>query len=201
MSLNKVMLIGNVGRDPEVRYFDGNSSPNGNSKVARFTLATTERYRDRSGELRENTEWHNIVAWRNSAELAEKYIRKGSQIYVEGKLSTRTWTDQSGAKRTTTEVVVDNIQLLGRRDSNASDGGNNGGYASAPQGGYQQQGYSRPAPQPAVQPNQPYQPAYQQPYQPQSQPAQAPQAPQVQQPAPEAPSLEVGLDVVDDLPF
>jgi single-strand DNA-binding protein len=197
MSLNKVMLIGNVGRDPEVRYFDGNSSPNGNSKVARFTLATTERYRDRSGELRENTEWHNIVAWRNSAELAEKYIRKGSQIYVEGKLSTRTWTDQSGAKRTTTEVVVDNIQLLGRRDSNASDGG----YASAPQGGYQQQGYSRPAPQPAVQPSQPYQPAYQQPYQPQSQPAQAPQAPQVQQPAPEAPSLEVGLDVVDDLPF
>jgi single-strand DNA-binding protein len=201
MSLNKVMLIGNVGRDPEVRYFDGNSSPNGNSKVARFTLATTERYRDRSGELRENTEWHNIVAWRNSAELAEKYIRKGSQIYVEGKLSTRTWTDQSGAKRTTTEVVVDNIQLLGRRDSNASDGGNNGGYASAPQGGYPQQGYSRPTPQPAAQPSQPYQPAYQQPYQPQSQPVQAPQAPQVQQPAPEAPSLEVGLDVVDDLPF
>ena len=201
MSLNKVMLIGNVGRDPEVRYFDGNSSPNGNSKVARFTLATTERYRDRSGELRENTEWHNIVAWRNSAELAEKYIRKGSQIYVEGKLSTRTWTDQSGAKRTTTEVVVDNIQLLGRRDSNASDGGSNGGYASAPQGGYQQQGYSRPAPQPAAQQSQPYQPAYQQPYQPQSQPVQAPQAPQVQQPAPEAPSLEVGLDVVDDLPF
>ena len=201
MSLNKVMLIGNVGRDPEVRYFDGNSSPNGNSKVARFTLATTERYRDRSGELRENTEWHNIVAWRNSAELAEKYIRKGSQIYVEGKLSTRTWTDQSGAKRTTTEVVVDNIQLLGRRDSNASDGGNNGGYASAPQGGYPQQGYSRPPPQPAAQPSQPYQPAYQQPYQPQSQPVQAPQAPQVQQPAPEAPSLEVGLDVVDDLPF
>ncbi len=203
------MLIGNVGRDPEVRYFDGNSSQNGNSKVARFTLATTERYRDRSGELRENTEWHNIVAWRNSAELAEKYIRKGSQIYVEGKLSTRSWTDQSGAKRSTTEVVVDNIQLLGRRDSNASDGGN-GGYGSAPQGGYQQQGgYSRPA-QSVPQQSQPYQPAYQQqpyqqPYQPQAaQPAQAPQtpqAPQVQQPAPEAPSLEVGLDVVDDLPF
>ena len=205
MSLNKVMLIGNVGRDPEVRYFDGNSSQNGNSKVARFTLATTERYRDRSGELRENTEWHNIVAWRNSAELAEKYIRKGSQIYVEGKLSTRSWTDQSGAKRTTTEIVVDNIQLLGRRDSNASDGGNVS-YGSAPQGGYQQQGggYSRSA-QSAPQQSQPYQPAYQQPYQPQAaQPAQAPQtpqAPQVQQPAPEAPSLEVGLDVVDDLPF
>ena len=215
MSLNKVMLIGNVGKDPEVRYFDGNSSQGGNSKVARFTLATTERYRDRSGEMRENTEWHNIVAWRNSAELAEKYIRKGSQIYVEGKLSTRSWTDQSGAKRTTTEIVVDNIQLLGRRDGNTSDGGNNGGYGSAPQGGYQQQGYSHPAQQ-APQPSQQYQPAYQQNYQqpyqqpyqpqPQAQPApapapQAPQAPQVQQPAPEAPSLEVGLDVVDDLPF
>ena len=201
------MLIGNVGRDPEVRYFDGNSSQNGNSKVARFTLATTERYRDRNGELRENTEWHNIVAWRNSADLAEKYIRKGSQIYVEGRLSTRNWNDQSGAKRTTTEIVVDNIQLLGRRDSNASDGGN-GSYGSAPQGGYQQQGYSRPA-QPAPQQSQPYQPAYQQPYQapaqpaaaPAPQPAPAPQAPQVQQPVPEAPSLEVGLDVVDDLPF
>ena len=190
------MLIGNVGRDPEVRYFDGNSSQNGNSKVARFTLATTERYRDRSGELRENTEWHNIVAWRNSAELAEKYIRKGSQIYVEGKLSTRSWTDQSGAKRTTTEIVVDNIQLLGRRDANASDG-SNGGYAAAPQGGYQQQGYSRPAPQPAAQTSQSYQQSYQQPYQAPSQPSAAP-APQQ---APAVPSLEVGLDVVDDLPF
>ena len=198
------MLIGNVGKDPEVRYFDGNSSPNGNSKVARFTLATTERYRDRSGEMRENTEWHNIVAWRNSADLAEKYIRKGSQIYVEGRLSTRSWNDQSGAKRTTTEIVVDNIQLLGRRDANASDG-TNGGYApaSAPQGGYQQQGYSRPA-QPAAQPSQPYQqPQYQQPYQPayQQQPAPAPQTAPAPQPMPEAPSLEVGMDAADDLPF
>ena len=194
------MLIGNVGRDPEVRYFDGNSSQNGSSKVARFTLATTERYRDRNGELRENTEWHNIVAWRNSAELAEKYIRKGSQVYVEGKLSTRNWNDQSGAKRTTTEVVVDNIQLLGRRDANASDG-SNGGYAAAPQGGYQQQGggYSRPA-QSAPQQSQPYQQSYQQqPYQAPAQGAAAP-TPAPQQ-APAAPSLEVGLDVVDDLPF
>ncbi len=91
------MLIGNVGKDPEVRYLDGNNNPNsGSTKVATFTLATTERYRDRNGELRENTEWHNIVAWRNSADIAEKYIRKGTQLYVEGKLRTRSWTDQTG---------------------------------------------------------------------------------------------------------
>ena len=99
MSLNKVMLIGNVGKDPEVRYLDGNNNPNsGSTKVATFTLATTERYRDRNGELRENTEWHNIVAWRNSADVAEKYIRKGTQLYIEGKLRTRSWTDQTGSQ-------------------------------------------------------------------------------------------------------
>lgn len=115
MSLNKVMLIGNVGKDPEVRYLDGNNNPNsGSTKVATFTLATTERYRDRNGELRENTEWHNIVAWRNSADVAEKYIRKGTQVYIEGKLRTRSWTDQTGNKRYTTEVTVDNLQLLGK---------------------------------------------------------------------------------------
>ena len=139
MSLNKVMLIGNVGKDPEVRYLDGNNNPNsGSTKVATFTLATTERYRDRNGELRENTEWHNIVAWRNSADVAEKYIRKGSQIFIEGKLRTRSWTDQTGVKKFTTEVTVDNLQLLGRKSDNpgAQDGG---------QGGYQQQGYGQPA--------------------------------------------------------
>ena len=76
MSLNKVMLIGNVGRDPEVRYLDGNS---GQAKVATFTLATTERYRDRNGETRENTEWHNIVAWRNTADVVERFVKKGTQ--------------------------------------------------------------------------------------------------------------------------
>ena len=118
MSLNKVMLIGNVGRDPEVRYLEGNSGAQNATKVASFTLATTERYRDRNGELRENTEWHNIVAWRNSADLAEKFIRKGTQVYIEGKLRTRSWTDQQGVKKFTTEVVVDNIQLLGKRGDN-----------------------------------------------------------------------------------
>ena len=126
MSLNKVMLIGNVGKDPEVRYLDGNNNPgSGSTKVATFTLATTERYRDRNGELRENTEWHNIVAWRNSADVAEKYIRKGTQLYIEGRLRTRSWTDQTGNKRYTTEVTVDNLQLLGKKSDNpgAHDGG------------------------------------------------------------------------------
>lgn len=152
MSLNKVMLIGNVGKDPEVRYLDGNNNPNsGSTKVATFTLATTERYRDRNGELRENTEWHNIVAWRNSADVAEKYIRKGTQLYIEGKLRTRSWTDQTGNKRFTTEITVDNLQLLGRKSDNpgAQDGGQaQGGYnaGQGQQGGYQQvQGYGQPA--------------------------------------------------------
>ena len=121
MSLNKVMLIGNVGKDPEVRYLDGNNGMSGNAKVATLTLATTERFRDRNGsEIREKTDWHNIVAWRSLADLAEKFIRKGTQIYVEGKLTTRSWTDQSGNKRYTTEVVADSIQLLGKRSDNTA---------------------------------------------------------------------------------
>lgn len=157
MSLNKVMLIGNVGRDPEVRYLDGNAgmAGAGNSKVASFTLATTERYRDRSGELRENTEWHNIVVWRNLADTAEKFVKKGTQLYVEGRLRTRSWTDQTGAKRFTTEIVADTFQLLGRRQD--GQGAQDGGYAPAPQPSYQQQ---RPAyqPAPAAQPIQSPQP-------------------------------------------
>ena len=137
MALNKVMLIGNVGNDPEIRYLDSNpQSPQGNTKVASFRLATTERYRDRNGETRENTEWHNIVAWRSNADLVEKFVHKGSQIYIEGKLRTRQWTDQTGNKRFTTEIQADNIQLLGKRpDTPQSD---QSGYAG--QGRYQGQG-------------------------------------------------------------
>ncbi len=142
MSLNKVMLIGNVGRDPEVRYLDGNNPNSGNTKVAQFTLATTERYRDRNGELRENTEWHNIVAWRNSADVAEKFIRKGTQVFIEGKLRTRSWTDQSGNKRYTTEITVDNLHLLGKKSDNP-------GAPAGPSAGYQ------PSPQPQPQPVRP----------------------------------------------
>ena len=112
MSLNKVLLIGNVGRDPEVRYLEGNAGAQSATKVASFTLATTERYRDRGGELRENTEWHNIVAWRNSADLAEKFIRKGMQIYIEGKLRTRSWTDQQGALRYDNRLTLSKLNVL-----------------------------------------------------------------------------------------
>ncbi len=110
-SLNKVMLIGNVGRDPEVRDFEGGV------RKANFTLATTERFRDR-----EQTEWHRIVVWRQLADLAEKYIRKGSQIYVEGRISTRTYKDRDGADRSITEIEASAIQLLGRRGDSSEVG-------------------------------------------------------------------------------
>jgi len=116
MSLNKVMLIGNVGKDPEVRYLEQNS-PN-SAKVATFPLATTERYRDRNGETRENTEWHNIVAWRGNADVIEKFVKKGTQLYVEGRIRTRSWDGQDGSKHYTTEIVADSIQLLGSRKDN-----------------------------------------------------------------------------------
>ena len=116
MSLNKVMLIGNVGDDPKIRYLEPNpQNPSAAPKVATFRLATSERFRDRSGELRENTEWHSIVAWRNSADICEKYVRKGTQLYIEGKLRSRQWTDQNGGTRYVTEVIVDNLQLLTRK--------------------------------------------------------------------------------------
>ena len=218
------MLIGNVGKDPEVRYLDGNNNPNsGSTKVATFTLATTERYRDRNGELRENTEWHNIVAWRNSADVAEKYIRKGTQVYIEGKLRTRSWTDQTGNKRYTTEVTVDNLQLLGRKSDNpgAQDGGQGygqaqGGYNAGQQGGYQQQGqgYGQPALRQAQGPaGGPAQgPAYAQPqyqqggYQPSQQPTQQTgYQQQVQQPQQQTPVNPIEVAAADmpqdDLPF
>ena len=136
-SLNKVLLIGNVGRDPEVRYLDQGAAQNGQStKVVTFTLATTDRFRDRSGEVRENTEWHNLVLWRQLADLAERYIRKGSQIYVEGRIRTRSYTDQQGMKKYMTEIVADNVQLLGRRDGDPAPGPQ-GGYPAPQGGGYQ----------------------------------------------------------------
>ena len=109
MALNKVLLIGNVGKDPEVRHLESGAA------VATITLATSERYRDRNGEMRELTEWHTVIAWRQLADLAENYIRKGSQIYVEGKIRSRSWDDQNGQKRYVTEIQADTIQLLGRR--------------------------------------------------------------------------------------
>ncbi|MDD2798633.1 MAG: single-stranded DNA-binding protein [Bacteroidales bacterium] len=112
MSVNKVILVGNVGKDPEVKYLD-----KGNV-VASFSLATTERgYTTSAGVvIPERTEWHNIVMWRGLAEIAEKYVKKGSQIYLEGKIRTRNYDDQNGVKRYVTEVFADNMQLLGKRE-------------------------------------------------------------------------------------
>jgi len=110
MSVNKVILVGNVGKDPEVRYLEKNVA------VARFPLATTERgYTMQNGtQVPDRTEWHNIVAWRGLAEIVEKFVKKGSQLYIEGKIQTRSW-EKDGIKRYTTEIYAENIQLLGKR--------------------------------------------------------------------------------------
>ncbi len=118
MSVNKVILIGNAGRDPEVRYIENNRP------IANFTLATTERgYTTQSGvNIPDRTEWHRIVVFGGLAKVVEQYVRKGSQLYVEGKLQYRTWTDKEQRERTTTEIVVDQLELLGRKSDNANSG-------------------------------------------------------------------------------
>jgi single-strand DNA-binding protein len=104
--LNKVMLIGNVGKTPELRNLENNV------KVAHFSLATTETYKDEKGETHSNTEWHNVVLWRNLADLAEKYLTKGSTIYLEGKLKTRSYQDKNGINKYVTEIIGDKIIML-----------------------------------------------------------------------------------------
>ena len=106
-SVNKVILMGNLGRDPEVRFM-----PNGDA-VCNFSIATTDSWKDKAGERQEKTEWHNIVAWRGLAEIAEKYLKKGAKVYIEGKLKTRTWQDKEGNNRYSTEVITDNLTMLG----------------------------------------------------------------------------------------
>lgn len=111
MSVNKVILLGHVG-SMEIKSFDGQNGPR---KCATFSFATTERYKDRTGNYVNNTEWHNIVSW-NHAEFCEKYVQKGSQLYIEGKLRTRSWDDKQGQKRYVTEILADTLQLLGKKD-------------------------------------------------------------------------------------
>lgn len=144
MSLNKVLLIGNAGRDPEIRHLESGVMN------ATFSLATTERYRDRSsGEMKELTEWHNVVCWRNLAELAEKYVRKGTQLFIEGRIRTRSYNDKDGNTKYITEILADNMQLLGRKADNPGNQGggySQGGYQQPyqpQQGGYQRQGYQQ----------------------------------------------------------
>lgn len=123
MSVNKVILVGNLGADPELRY-----TPSGVA-VANFSLATSETYKDRDGNRQTKTEWHNIVAWRQLAEICGKYLHKGKQIYVEGLLQTRKWQDRDGNDRYTTEIVITTMQMLGRAEHSQPSGqpsGNNG---------------------------------------------------------------------------
>ena len=148
--VNKVILIGNVGVDPEVRTLENGT------KVARVRMATTERIFDRqANEAREHTEWHTVTLWRGMADVVDRYVHKGSQIYVEGRLRTREWTDRDGNKRFSTEILADTMNLLGRRTNhdNNSEGGygrqggnydrgnNNSGYYGPQGGGYGQGGY------------------------------------------------------------
>jgi single-strand DNA-binding protein len=180
-SVNKVILVGNLGRDPEVRTF-----PNGD-RVANVTIATTDKWKDKqSNEMKEATEWHRIVFNGRLAEIVEQYLRKGAQIYVEGSLRTRKWTDKDGQEKYTTEIRADQMQMLGSRqgmgDPSGQDdgyGGGGGAYGGGSGGSSGGGGYSRPAP------------------------ASRPQAPapaQRQAPAPSRPTSGFD-DMDDDIPF
>jgi single-strand DNA-binding protein len=112
-SVNKVILIGNLGKDPELRYTPGGAA------VANFSIATNERWKDKEGNQQERTEWHNIVLWGRLAEIANDYLKKGSAVYIEGRLQTRSWEDRDGNKRYTTEIVGTQMQMLGRAEAGA----------------------------------------------------------------------------------
>ncbi len=133
-SINKVMLIGNLGKDPEIRYM-----PSGDA-IANLTLATTENWKDKSGEKQEKTEWHRVSMFGRLAEIAGEYLKKGSSVYIEGKLQTRKWQDKDGNDRYTTEIVANEMKMLGGR---ASSGGDTGMDQSEPR-------QSRPAGKPAA---------------------------------------------------
>jgi single-strand DNA-binding protein len=115
--VNKVILVGNLGKDPEVRYLENGAA------VANFPIATSESYKDKNGNRVDQTEWHNIVLWRGLAEVAEKYLKKGNQVYIEGKIRTRSWDDKDGNKRYTTEIVGDQMTMLGGRVNEGQDNG------------------------------------------------------------------------------
>lgn len=136
--LNKVMLIGNIGKDPEIRVNQASGK-----KVVSFSLATSRRYRDNNGEQKEDTQWHNIVGFGKVADVVEQLgIRKGTSLYVEGRLTNRSWTDQNGQKRYTTEVALDTFQLLTPRGNGQANGnGYGGGYGQQQQ---QRQAFQQP---------------------------------------------------------
>ena len=150
--INKVILVGNLGQDPEVRYSASGAA------VATLTIATSEQWTDKqSGQKQERTEWHRVVMFNRLGEIAGEYLKKGSQVYIEGKLQTRKWQDQNGQDRYTTEIVANEMQMLGGRGGSADFAGGNSPSAAAQ--GSSQQGASRPSapagnsPQPQSQPN------------------------------------------------
>ncbi|KKO45864.1 single-stranded DNA-binding protein [Arsukibacterium ikkense] len=194
--INKVILIGNLGGDPEVRYM-----PQGGA-VANMTIATSESWTDKAtNEKKEQTEWHRVVIYQRLAEIAGEYLRKGSKVYIEGKLKTRKWTDKDGIERYTTEIVANELQMLDGRGDGQQQGG---GMAGGQQGGYQRPAQQQPAQQPAQQSG-----GYQQPQQGGYQQAPAQAAPQqggyqkpAQQPAQQQQRpMEPPIDFDDDIPF
>jgi single-strand DNA-binding protein len=117
MSVNKVILVGRLGRDPETRYTGGGQA------VANFSVATDETYKDKNGERQKRTEWHKIVVWGKQAEIAQQYLKKGSLIFIEGRIQSREWQDKEGQKRTSFEIVATNFRMLGGRSENAAAAG------------------------------------------------------------------------------
>ena len=214
--VNKVIIVGNLGQDPEVRFM-----PNG-SAVANFTVATSETWKDKqSGEQKEKTEWHRIVIYQRLAEIAGEYLKKGSKVYLEGRLQTRKWQNQQGADQYTTEIVANEMQML---DSRGQGGGQQaGGFSgqSAPQqtGGFAGQGQQQGGYANQAQPKAPQQPVYKAPQQQSGYQQQAPQqqsggyaqqgqqqggfnqGQQNQQQAPKVNPQEPTIDFDDDIPF
>jgi single-strand DNA-binding protein len=124
MSVNKVILVGRLGRDPETRYTGGGQA------VANFSVATDETYKDKNGERQKRTEWHKIVVWGKQAEIAQQYLKKGSLIFIEGRIQSREWQDKEGQKRTSFEIVASNFRMLGGRADGAAAGAGAGGGTS-----------------------------------------------------------------------
>ncbi len=126
MSVNKVILVGNVGKDPETRHLEGGNT------VSKFSLATSEIYKNKEGEKITNTEWHNIVLWKGLAEIAEKYVKKGSQLYIEGRIRTRSYNDQDNNTKYVTEIIGDVMKMLGKKTEGDSQGPTGRSEPSAP---------------------------------------------------------------------
>jgi len=137
VSVNKVILVGRLGRDPETRYTGGGQA------VANFSLATDETYKDRNGERQKRTEWHKIVVWGKQAEIAQQYLKKGSLIFVEGRIQSREWNDKEGQKRTSFEIVANNFRMLGSRSDASVGAGAAAGAGTTPSGASDADSYSQ----------------------------------------------------------